>query len=161
MIRPILPRGFSLLELLVAMSILAILVALAVPSYGQYVVRNHRVLAKTQLTELAGRQESFFVERKTYASTLTRLGLAGDSLYLQPDGALVTAETDESLYRLSIASASGDCPASGNASRSGYTVQATPVGQQATRDLACAVLCLDSTGLRSASGAEPAGCWRQ
>ena len=35
-------RGFTLVELIVAMVILAILAAIAIPSYSSYVLKSHR-----------------------------------------------------------------------------------------------------------------------
>ncbi len=50
---PSLPRGFSLVELMLALVIMAILAVTAVPLYSRYVERSRLAEAKTNLTALA------------------------------------------------------------------------------------------------------------
>ena len=46
-------NGFSLIELMVAMAIIAILTAIAFPSYQSYITRSSRAAVQTELLELA------------------------------------------------------------------------------------------------------------
>ena len=50
-------RGVTLIELMITVVIVAILAAIAYPSYTQYVLRSHRTAAKTALHDMASRQE--------------------------------------------------------------------------------------------------------
>jgi type IV pilus assembly protein PilE len=59
-------RGFSLLELLVALAIMAVLVAIAVPSYAEYIARARRVEARAGLLEAAHWMERWRTERGRY-----------------------------------------------------------------------------------------------
>ena len=46
-------KGFTLLELLIVIAILAIIVAIAIPNYTRYVVRAQRVEARNALQAIA------------------------------------------------------------------------------------------------------------
>ena len=62
-------RGFTLMELVVTMTIIAILAAIAIPSYSQYITRSKMRVAQTALMEAAVRQQSYLLERRSYATT--------------------------------------------------------------------------------------------
>ncbi len=141
--------GFNLIELLVTIVIVSILAAVAVPSYTSYAVRSHRTIAKAALSELAVRQEAFYADRKTYAATLTQLGLAADPAFLNSGKEYVPTATD-ALYQVSVSAASA----------TGFTLTAAPLNSQLARDADCATLTLGAMGVRTASGPKGAGCWR-
>ncbi|BBT78877.1 hypothetical protein WP8S18E11_05430 [Aeromonas veronii] len=67
-------RGFSLIELMIVVAIVAILGTIAYPSYQQYVLTSHRVEAKSMLLNAANRQETYFMDFNQYASSITDLG---------------------------------------------------------------------------------------
>jgi type IV pilus assembly protein PilE len=66
-------KGFSLIELLVAIVIVAILASIAIPSYREYVIRGHRRAAQATMMEIATRQQQYFVANRAYA-TKNQLG---------------------------------------------------------------------------------------
>src|ERR1700733_1167388 len=67
-------RGFTLVELIVAMVILATLAAIAIPSYSIYVLKSHRTEAKSALLDLASLEERYFSTAGTYSLNPTDLG---------------------------------------------------------------------------------------
>ena len=60
------PRGFTLIELMVAVAIVGILAAVAIPSYTSYVLRSHLVNATDQLSVSRALMEQFYQDNRTY-----------------------------------------------------------------------------------------------
>ena len=67
------PKGITLIELLVAIAIVGILAAIAIPSYTGYLQRARRAEAKTALEQLRASQEMRRAERGTYSVNLVEL----------------------------------------------------------------------------------------
>jgi type IV pilus assembly protein PilE len=130
-------RGFSLIELLITVAIVAILAAIALPSYESYVLRTNRSEARSLLVEVAALQERFRYNNPGYAVTLTALGLPAAPL----------SETQK--YQLSMV-----------ANANSFTLTAAPRLNQ-LKDLECANLTLTNTGVKGKSGtATAAECWK-
>ncbi|MDQ7971438.1 MAG: type IV pilin protein [Rhodocyclaceae bacterium] len=64
-------RGFTLIEVMVTVAIVAILAAIAYPSYRDYVLRGRLVDATTGLASLRANMERYFQDNRTYRSTGT------------------------------------------------------------------------------------------
>lgn len=141
--------GFTLIEVMVTVGIVALLASIAYPSYTQYVVRNDRGVGKTRLAEVVSRQESYRADRKGYATTLTELGYPGNTLFVSKSDSITAGVASDSIYSIALAA---------GASRLAYTLNASPVNSQ-TRDTDCGMLSITSTGIRSASGPKGTGCW--
>lgn len=136
-------RGFSLLELLVALCIVAILLSVALPAYQSSLVKSRRSSAMASLVEIAGRQEQWRFVSDRYSVDLRELGYATDPLF-----------TDDGHYRI----AAGACPDATLATCFLLTATPVPTSPQAS-DRRCAALTLDARGSRGATGTDPAGCW--
>jgi type IV pilus assembly protein PilE len=74
--RASLQRGFTLIELMIAVAIVAILVAVALPSYRDYVLRGQLADARNLLSSTAARLEQFYQDNRNYGSTNAACGLA-------------------------------------------------------------------------------------
>lgn len=64
-------KGFSLIELLVAVAIIGILAAVAIPSYQSFVVRGNRAAAQSFMMELASREKQYMLDARIYVDFTT------------------------------------------------------------------------------------------
>jgi prepilin-type N-terminal cleavage/methylation domain-containing protein len=59
-------RGFTLIEVMIVVAIIAILATIALPSYRDYILRGQIVDATTALSTFRGRMEQYFQDNRTY-----------------------------------------------------------------------------------------------
>lgn len=142
--------GFTLIETMIVVVILAIIAAVGYPSYIEYVVRSHRQAARAALYQVADRQEQFFSDNKRYAATLDELNYAAEVIGLDQDGQFTAADDEQRTYRITLDA--------DEASDTTYTVQAIPDLVQAERDADCGTLSLTHTGERGQTG-DGTNCW--
>lgn len=141
-------RGFSLVELMITVAVIAILAAVAVPAYRQYVMRASRTDATAALLRLASAQERFYLQNNRYADD-------GELADAPPAGLGITG-TERGMYALAIDSE--DLAV-------GYVATATAIdGEGQSADTDCVEFSVDQQGLRRAedSGgtATTDRCWR-
>lgn len=136
-------RGFTLIEVMIVVAIVAILTAIALPSYTEYVRRGHRAEARAALLQAAQWMERAATATGTYPLTASF------------PATLTTINSGR--YTIAVAS-----PPAGLASGSAYTLTATPTGAQ-TGDK-CGNYTLTHTGSRgAAAGVLPlmTECWNR
>jgi type IV pilus assembly protein PilE len=71
--------GFTLIELMIAVAVVGIIVAIALPSYTSHIVKSNRAAAKAQILDIANRQQQFLLSNRSYA-TDAQLTASGYSL---------------------------------------------------------------------------------
>jgi len=67
-LRTALAVGFTLIELVIAVAIVGILAAIAIPSYQSYIVRANRSAAQSAMLDLANREHRYFAANRLYGS---------------------------------------------------------------------------------------------
>jgi type IV pilus assembly protein PilE len=72
-------HGFTLIELMIVVSIIAILAVIAFPAYNDSVTKARRADGMSALMEAMARQERFFTENNTYTTDLAVLPVPTDS----------------------------------------------------------------------------------
>jgi prepilin-type N-terminal cleavage/methylation domain-containing protein len=63
-------HGFTLLELLVVVSIVGILASIAIPQYAAYRARGYDSILETQVRNVATGQEAYYVTNSTYTANV-------------------------------------------------------------------------------------------
>lgn len=108
-----LQRGFSLIELMITIAIIAILASVTYPSYQQYVIRSNRSEMQQFLLDIANREEEFLLNNRLYTTNLSDLSLSLparlQSLYSAPT---ITKTDSPPSYSISAAPKNGSIQAS-------------------------------------------------
>ncbi len=136
-------RGFTLIEVMITVVIVAVLAAIAYPAYQDQVRKSRRGDAKQVLMDAVNRQEQFILDRATYTTDMRDLGYSADP-----------AVSGEGYYTFDAAA--GACGAIARC----YTLTATPVSSKSqASDLKCTSFVVASTGARTATGTLGNECW--
>jgi type IV pilus assembly protein PilE len=141
-------KGFTLLEMIVAMTIVAILASLAYPAYHEHVQRGRRAEAKAILMEMAQFMERYYTQYNSYDKATLPVAASprgGAALYNLNFGGACTRDE-----KASTTNAAPDC----------FLIQAIPVVPGSMEKDRCGTFTLDHLGYRAVSG--PAGvseCW--
>lgn len=127
-------NGFTLIEVLITVAIVAILAAVAYPSYTSYIRKGKRATAQAALMDLAGKEQTYLLDRRVYTTVQGDIGFA------------VPTEI-QSAYTFTIACSPTDC--------SGFQATAAPTGSQAVSSEQS--LTIDNTGAKTP--ANTSGYW--
>lgn len=127
--------GFSLIELIIVLTLIGILSLMSYPLYTQHLLKVHRVYMAATILDVAGRMEKYHAKYNTYS---------GANL----ENLLVNRTRYDKYYNLDI-KPEGDT----------YILKATPINGQA-KDTVCGSLSIDQEGNKSAGGGEEVmRCW--
>lgn len=134
-------RGFTLIELMIVVAIVAILGAVAMPLYQKYVQQTYRTEAQSALLELSHFMERHYTNKGGYL-TAGHTGSAPTLPYAK------VPQTGTTRYELSFQQ---------TPTAQSYTLQAVPKGMMQS-DL-CGTLTLSQTG-KKGSAAAGQNCWK-
>jgi type IV pilus assembly protein PilE len=62
-------RGFTLIELMITVTVIAVLTAIALPSYTDYVTRSKLAEAYAHLADLRVKMEQYYLDNRRYSTT--------------------------------------------------------------------------------------------
>jgi type IV pilus assembly protein PilE len=148
--------GFSLIELMIALAIGAILVAIAVPLYAKQVQHSRRVDARTAVLDIAGREERYLSLQSSYTTSPANLGYSATAVAFP-------MTVGSGYYTANVTVVAGVAP-----NPPTYKVFATAIaGTSQAKDTQCQYFSVDSTG-KQFSSASTAGtgadtsatCWQ-
>jgi type IV pilus assembly protein PilE len=132
--------GFTLIELMIAVAVVAILGTLAMASYRTQIMKSRRTDARSAILDMAGREEKLFSLINAYSDTGADLGYTALPVNI------------DNYYSVSVTINAPTNPPS-------YSIVATAIGSQAN-DTACATLSIDQLGNQTATPAANAStCW--
>ena len=129
-------QGFSLIELLIAVAIIGILAAIAIPMYSDYVTRSRRADGQATLMQVAQELERCYTQFSKYND---------DSCSVFASGSVIS---DQGFYVVTA----------NKLDESTFTLTATPQNKQAD-DTDCKKLTLTHLGEEGATGDDPDSCW--
>lgn len=133
--------GFTLLELMIAVVIVAILASIAIPSYQNSVTKTRRAEGKALLLQGAAAQETNFTEYNQYAVDITTNA--------PPTKRALSLSSESGYYNMAISGASAN----------GWTLTAAP--QAPHVDAICGSLTLTHLGVKGITGSGTvAECWQ-
>ncbi len=142
-------RGFTLIEVMIALAVVAILSAIAYPSYVDQLRQSRRADSAAALVSLAQAMERYYTVNGTYRGAAASGNDTG-----APRIFATTSPTDggDAFYNLTISAATV----------STFTVQASPTGAQAGDE--CGSFTLTNNGRKNVAGADAGvtwdDCWR-
>lgn len=152
--------GFSLIELMITVAIVAILASVAYPSYVNYVTATRRADGISGIMRLAAMLEKYNTQCGQYTTVITGVGTSFVCPGLPGAGLnQVSANSPDTQYTLAIAPTINVA----TGAQTGYTINAIPLGTQATRDTDCGTLTYDNLGIKGIAGGTKTAqfCWKQ
>lgn len=140
--------GFTLIELMIALVIVAVTASYALATYRRHLLRSHRIDAVHGLLAAAAEQEKFHLAHGHYGARLD--AGAGE----QPPGLPVASVTPQRRYRLAVEFADAAV----------FRITAAPLEDNLQMaDLDCRQFSIDESGrrlARDAAGGDSTGrCW--
>jgi type IV pilus assembly protein PilE len=118
--------GFSLIEIMITLTIIGVLLIIALPIYSQHTIHANRMTAEIALTKVAAALEQQYITTQSYKDmTLDKLHIVTPKQYQLK----ITSTTDST-----------------------FTLTANPLAEQAKNDKACAALTLNSNGEKGITG---------
>jgi type IV pilus assembly protein PilE len=146
-------KGFTLMELMIAVAIIGILAGIALPQYQQYILKSKRVDAKNAIMKVGAEQEKYYLQNNTYFDN-TQFGTVNTAKGWFKVNGSSEITSDGGFYKLVITQDGT------NTFAQSFVVTATPsTGSPQTKDLKCTAFAMDGSGQQRATGSNVSECW--
>lgn len=144
--------GFTLIELLIVIAIVAILAAVAMPSYTEYVARGVRAEARAQLQMAAQYMQRFQAANDSYMADRAGTAIAD----LMPSQFMQSPADGPAVYKIEFGTGKS------TATATEFTLIMSPLAGKRMDGDKCGGFALDSYGRKSvtATGADRDTCWK-
>jgi len=145
------PKGFTLLELMIAVAVIGILSVIAILNYQSYMIKTRRAAAAACLLVMSQSLERSYTVNMSYAKKSDGADSGdGDDADSSPDVQCKNDLAGHYTFSLNVPP---------NAART-FLLSATPQGAQSDKDSSeCGTLTLDQAGKKGATG-DVSTCWK-
>jgi type IV pilus assembly protein PilE len=133
-----LPKGFTLIELMIVVAVVAVLAAIAIPSYRDYIRRSQRAEARAEVLRAEGWLERFYTENNRYSNNAANTENTNFSTIFT---GVPAGTTTRYTIALTITNAGA-----------GYTITATPTTTGPMNGDACGAYSKTNTGALTYNG---------
>lgn len=142
--------GFTLIELMIVVAVIAILASVAYPAYTSAIIKGKRAEARTELANLLQQQERYMTQRNTYLAFTNSAGVT------TPTSAASTFKvfSGDSLAKAAYLLQASVCDSS-TAITDCVMVEAVPN----FTDTDAGTLQMLSSGTKTCTGSKPSVCW--
>jgi len=123
-------QGFTLIEVLIVLGIVAVLAAIAFPAYTNQVRKGHRADAQAFLMDVANREQQYLLDARSYSVGSTAIATLN----------MTVPDTVANFYTVGVAA---------GATTPSFLITATPKGSQVPDGS----LTLDQNGTKTLNGA--------
>ena len=136
--------GFTLIELMIAVLVIAVLMGIAYPSYQNHVINTRRAAASACMLEAAQFMERFYTTNLRYDTDTAGTAVALPAMQCASDIAI--------HYTIQLAAGT---------TATAYSIEGVPQGQQDVKDTKCGTLSIDQSGTKRVSntGTAVGECW--
>ena len=163
-------RGFTLIELMIAVAVVSILATIAVTAYTSQVQKSRRTDARSALLDIAGREEKLFSTANAYSALPSDLGYGavGVPWPITVGSGYYQVYVCISTTAVGTTATSTPCVAASTATAgTSYVVAALAYASTQLADTSCQYFAVDNTGTQFATSSNTGSgtdttstCWQ-